>query len=932
MEFPKGSEWRRWDLHVHTPESAFANRFEGQNPDEKWEKYISCLESLIDVAVIGITDYFSIEGYLKILRYKRLGRLENIMTFLPNIEFRLINNTIKGIAINIHLIVDPTIALLVKSKLFPRLKFRYNGNDFTCTRSDLIHLGRTYRNDPTLEEKTAFREGANQFKVNIEELRSTLESNNDFIGKYLIVLPNSNRDGNSGLREENLKATREELYRFADCIFSGNPEDRDYFLGKIGDAPEIIIEKYRTLKPCIHGSDAHELSKICKPDLDRFTWIKADPTFEGLKQIIYEPEERVKIQKESPSESDSKTHFSYIEASGSVFSEDKPCFATTSIPLNNNMIAIIGGRGTGKSLLLDVIYNTFNKTTSGSENNSSRLSCISLPNFSIRMTKTDDDSLLYKYAERPHAFEYLHVRQGEVKEIAEDKYKLAESIKVLLGFVKDDTVRIYDSRLTELNKEYETLLEWRGKIDSEGNPINVLEYQTKKKENYQHLIDALTTKDTQDKIEMFISNSTDVGNVKQLLQKIEEFEQKIASVEKELFRQISALNDSNTSLITKITPINFETTRSEILALKDEAQKKVLFFDESNDAISQDLFTKGLSGDISGLLEKMNSYQQNILNCDLKLSEINKNNTRLNELLQERISFAEEAIFAIDGEIRWFEDRFHALTEGRPGTKSEHKDLLKELLKNIEIKGSIEIDLDRFYDGLKDFFDGRKVKKESLREIFPVHGVNDYFKLILNLPIIQPNAWELNSLDEFVVGTDLFLRKRIFDFYNFFYSQDEQNKYLRITPTVRYYGKEPHQLSVGQRGTFYVCLKLATSAFITPFIFDQPEDDLDNEFIVNELQPIFRKIKKYRQVIVVTHNANLVVNSDAEQVIVASNDNEEISFISGSLECKEIRAQVCRILEGGINAFKRREQRYGLMNNDGYFSLPVIDSGGHATS
>lgn len=48
--------------------------------------------------------------------------------------------------------------------------------------------------------------------------------------------------------------------------------------------------------PCIHGSDAHLLDDICKPDLDRYTWIKADPTFEGLKQIIYEPDGRVQIQ------------------------------------------------------------------------------------------------------------------------------------------------------------------------------------------------------------------------------------------------------------------------------------------------------------------------------------------------------------------------------------------------------------------------------------------------------------------------------------------------------------------------------------------------------------------------------------------------------------------------------------------------------------
>jgi predicted ATPase len=64
-------------------------------------------------------------------------------------------------------------------------------------------------------------------------------------------------------------------------------------------------------------------------------------------------------------------------------------------------------------------------------------------------------------------------------------------------------------------------------------------------------------------------------------------------------------------------------------------------------------------------------------------------------------------------------------------------------------------------------------------------------------------------------------------------------------------------------------MKLATDPFGSPFIFDHPEDDLDNEFIVNDLIPNFRKIKKYRQVIIATNNANLVVNADAEQIVRA---------------------------------------------------------------
>jgi DNA repair ATPase RecN len=81
------------------------------------------------------------------------------------------------------------------------------------------------------------------------------------------------------------------------------------------------------------------------------------------------------------------------------------------------------------------------------------------------------------------------------------------------------------------------------------------------------------------------------------------------------------------------------------------------------------------------------------------------------------------------------------------------------------------------------------------------------------------------------------------------------------------------------------------------------------------LWPIeIKKIKKYRQVIIVTHNANLVVNADAEQVIVAKNNDEILQYESGSIENISIREQICNILEGGKDAFNKREQKYGFVN------------------
>jgi energy-coupling factor transporter ATP-binding protein EcfA2 len=106
-----------------------------------------------------------------------------------------------------------------------------------------------------------------------------------------------------------------------------------------------------------------------------------------------------------------------------------------------------------------------------------------------------------------------------------------------------------------------------------------------------------------------------------------------------------------------------------------------------------------------------------------------------------------------------------------------------------------------------------------------------------------------------------------------------------------------------------------------PLIIDQPEENLDPKSVFDELVPHFRNARERRQVIIVTHNANLVVNTDADQVIVASSEPNPdgglptVTYRAGSIENPEIRNAVCEILEGGEQAFRDRERRYRLSRN-----------------
>ena len=143
--------------------------------------------------------------------------------------------------------------------------------------------------------------------------------------------------------------------------------------------------------------------------------------------------------------------------------------------------------------------------------------------------------------------------------------------------------------------------------------------------------------------------------------------------------------------------------------------------------------------------------------------------------------------------------------------------------------------------------------------------------------------------------------------------------HIRMGYGVQYDGVEVEQLSPGTRGIVLLLLYLALDLDDDrPLIIDQPEENLDPKSIFDELVERFRAAKLRRQVIVITHNANIVVNGDADQVIVAScgphrpGQLPEITYTSGGLEDASIRRHVCDILEGGTVAFKERARRLRL--------------------
>ena len=362
-EYTRGAQWRRWDLHIHTPASKLGNPFVGVT----WENYVNQLAVAAEkheIAVIGITDYMSIDGYEKLYEIQKNPNNSWLSSTLliPNIEFRCSPQTKGGSALNIHLLVDVTEKEDVEriKKSLRNLRIKHKDQSYGCIRDDLIAFAKAQ--DPTLvDDEAAYKFGIEQFKPSYMDLLNWFDGDGWLKEHSVIGVANIVEGGISGLPLDGFAATRDELLSRSHFVFSGNPADRLHYLGlKEGYPAAEIKRQYKTLKPCFHGSDAHSVEKLFEPDKQRYCWIKADPTFYGLLQAIKEPADRVFIgtlPEKLREVSENKTFFiDSVEVKknkDSSISED--WLAGCRVLLNHDLVAIIGNKGSGKSALADII-------------------------------------------------------------------------------------------------------------------------------------------------------------------------------------------------------------------------------------------------------------------------------------------------------------------------------------------------------------------------------------------------------------------------------------------------------------------------------------------------------------------------------------------------------------------------------------------------
>jgi hypothetical protein len=167
-------------------------------------------------------------------------------------------------------------------------------------RSNIIEFGKTVKGlQKNLKGEDDWIVGCKNLVISMDEIMLALNKR-CFDGKYILVLA----EPEWALLEWDGRdhTTRKNLLAKSNCIFSSNVNTRDWALGLKEPPLEIFVAEFGSLKPCIHGSDSHCFERLCLPNENRFCWIKGDVSFEGLKQIMYEPSDRVRIQSENPQE------------------------------------------------------------------------------------------------------------------------------------------------------------------------------------------------------------------------------------------------------------------------------------------------------------------------------------------------------------------------------------------------------------------------------------------------------------------------------------------------------------------------------------------------------------------------------------------------------------------------------------------------------
>lgn len=929
-----GSVWAKWDLHIHTPGTALSDSFVSKDGKEPWEKFFDQIESS-DVEVLGITDYFGIENYKQVIHAFPKKYPDSSKVFFPNIEFRLETSVGKSAEeVNIHIIFDNKMELSVIDRFLSQLHTNISERGAYKTCAELL---------PSEKQRAA---------ISHKEMHRVLQ---EAFGKdqcYIIGVAANNQGLRADTRSPRKANIADDIERLCDFVFGG-PQNRDYFLRT--DRYENGEKSPK--KPVLSGCDAHsfeEIEKYLGKHLEEegkyCTWIKALSTFNGLKQVLFEPESRVAIQQIEPDRKDSYNVIKEI-----VIEEDGPVFGNQTIYLNRNLNTIIGGKSSGKTLLLYYLAKCIDAPQLLRLADSFDIDPYTFPNTSFRVEWADgsmdrtfgDHALNYDDSETSHRITYIP--QLYINHLAEkdNRFELDRLIEDIL--LQDTEYKRAKStatdRIAAINAELEYSLADMMRLREEGLALGEERKAFGSIEAMDTEIATLEVSLTALKATLTMSEK-EMHDYKQTKERMNASEIKKLAIEK----AISATDEISAELIAKQRELcgtsgqgNSGGIAARILSkyhVENPAINEVVarLCSRFNDAISD------YTAEITALDMKAKLDSETAVHAGLQ-SELEKFSSKLSKQSGlkpltdqvERNRKNKRRAQEIDTRSNTVQDEYKAI-------KTRMADLLKERVRlyveiaafinekkrdigsGIELFCTLSLPLEKF--ALDEQVDKRNANTNPVyQSLFRDDESIDFSKLpqfFSDLIRIDRNSLILRDRSQ---GIPLRQGLHVADVFKGLI-EDE----FAITYDVTYRGDNLLKMSPGKKGTVLLILFLELSSAQYPIIIDQPEDNLDNRTIYDLLCKMIKEKKSERQIIIVTHNANLVVTTDAENTIVANQTGQEIgprgqetrfNYINGPIESsfvdgrssnilrqQGIKQHICDILEGGDEAFALREKKY----------------------
>ncbi len=925
----RGSIWRKWDLHLHTPETKLNNQYSTINEQDVWDLFCEKIEKS-DVSVFGITDYFSIDNYFTFIEKFKTKYPSSKKVFFPNIELRLEVGVNKANEeVNIHIVFSDEISKEKIVDFLSKLETNITRKEATiCCNS--------------LSTTNDFEKAGIEYK----KIKPTLKKvfgNDDC---YLIFSASNNQ----GLRADTKSPRKMNICDEIDKIcdgFIGGSQNTEYYLKedryeKNEDGSQDLAKSC----PVISGSDSHSFDNldnklgkdfikkddketIC--DSSETTWIKADPTFEGLKQIIYEPKDRVKIQELEP-ESE-KEDYQIIDKVKFIDNSQK--FSPNDILLNKNLTTIIGGKSTGKSILLREVARAIDKNEVEDRLKKAKIKdydTVEELKFNFVVTwkdkqenkKNEDTGVNKKIIYIPQSYLNRLTDEGD------GRTPIFEIIKNVLE--QEEDVKSVFTQLQNQNREIEKIITQNIEdLFYKENDIKNLSENIKKigdKKGIESEIEKLKKEVSElkkkagmsdDEISTYNETLEKITNLKTTQERVEKNSYSLATLKSQKnFGVFSATQEHLDSLeieIKKSLQNNLNTTLEEAETKWKEAIEQEHKKLEKQKTDNQSELEK-LYKIFNPLLEKA----QKSKSLDEKIKKLEEEEKKLKEIIDQeknlgnlKTSYSSLIKTIAENHSKFFDNFFSAKTK-----ILNQRSITKD--KDLEFGIEILFESKTFQENcINDICDQRKLSK------FEEVVLQDYsFSNSTNLKI------DIEKTIQAILSEKLTLKS----------SYSKKEAITRFTQSwfvfdykIKQNGDEISEMSPGKKSFVLLKLLIELDNSKCPILLDQPEDDLDNRSIYNDLVKFIKTKKKERQIIIATHNPNLVVGADSECVIVANqkgdkseNKTYQFEYVQGALENtflnessqyvleqRGIQEHVCDILEGGKIAFEQRKKKYNFI-------------------